>query len=38
MAIDISNLVSTFPITNNNIQIIPNDNINKNYSIDGFTN
>ena len=38
MAIDISNLVSNLPSNSNNIQIVPNDIINKIYSINGFTN
>ena len=38
MAIDISNLVSNFPLNSNNLQIVPSETINKIYSINGFTN
>jgi hypothetical protein len=38
MIIDISNLVSNFPLNSNNIQIIPNEIINQIYSINGFNN
>ena len=38
MVIEISNLVSNFPLNNNNLQIVPSETINKIYSINGFSN